>query len=648
MTKPSLSDRIKSSVDSSNVVDATLKTNERVLARVTDGIYRQPGSALRELVVNAYDADASRVVVRTDRPRFSTIRVEDDGLGMTPEAVAHLLENIGGSAKRRSEGAELGVTSLDDPLVSPGGRRLIGKIGIGLFSVSQLTQSFQISTKVKSDRLRTVATVVLRQYADTAGPGSEEDGQRYEAGKVKIWREPATDVDGHGTAIVLDNIRPQTRRTLQSNGIWSGVEASEVQEAEVRGPIQVPPKFHIGRIVAGDDGDSLRAIRNGVHAVPWTTSSAPDVAFRLLVDAVWESIGQSTRNPQIETLFDYYLQMVWQLSLSVPLAYVDGHPFEISFGSTTHTYSVPASRREAATEVKLKKGESLATRCGLSTHEVDGESPFEVIVDDLLLARPLRFKDLPTTGHALKKPILFVGKCRETFEGTPVALSGGPLDFEAYLLWNPKIAPTEHQGSLIRIHGASGTLFDSTFMRYQVSEQTRKQQTSCEIFVSEGLEGALNIDRESFNFAHPHVVFLTNWLHNALRKLATTQKALAAAVRETERQKKDDEYEEKLDDIVRDSWTEATGDEDLIPPRINFGPADGKAPSGQDDITLDRDRVLGEQEPRRGSPKPSKVERQLSAIANVLTAHGLATELSSERLEDVLRAIRQILQAEET
>lgn len=648
MTKPSLSDRIKSSVDSSDVIETTLKTSERVLARVTDGIYRQPGSALRELVANAYDADASRVVVRTDRPRFSTIRVEDDGLGMTPEAVAHLLENIGGSAKRRTVGAELGVTSPDDPLVSPGGRRLIGRIGIGLFSVSQLTQSFQISTKVKGDQFRTVATVVLRQYADVGAPDGEEDGERYEAGKVKIWREPATDVDGHGTAIVLDNIRPQTRRTLQSNEIWSGVEAAEAQDAEIRGPIPLPPQFHIGRIIDGDDGDALRTIPGGVQAVPWATSSAPNAAFRSLVDAVWDSIGQSTRNPQIEILFDYYLQMVWQLALSVPLAYVDGHPFEISFGSTTHTYSVPVARKEAATEVKLKEGESLAARCGLTSHEVDGARPFEVFVDDLLLARPLRFKDLPTTGHALKKPILFVGKCRETFKEIPTALSGGPLDFEAYLLWNPKIAPTEHQGSLIRIHGASGTLFDPTFMRYQVSEQTRKQQITCEIFVTEGLEYALNIDRESFNYAHPHVVFLTNWLHNALRKLASTQKALAAAVRETERQKKDDVYEEKLEDIVRGSWTEATGDEDLIPPRINFGPADGTAPSGQDDITLDRDRVFGEQEPRRGTPKPSKVERQLSAIANVLTAHGLTAELSSERLEDVLRAIRQILQAEET
>ena len=41
---------------SESPVKTVLRTDERVLARVTDGIYRQPGSALRELVSNAYDA----------------------------------------------------------------------------------------------------------------------------------------------------------------------------------------------------------------------------------------------------------------------------------------------------------------------------------------------------------------------------------------------------------------------------------------------------------------------------------------------------------------------------------------------------------------------------------------------------------------
>src|ERR1035438_8646904 len=124
---------IRASRSSDEVVHTTLQTDERVIARVTDGIYRQPASAIRELISNAYDADATRVIIKTDAPRFERISVEDDGDGMEPEALAHLLLHIGGSAKRSETGPTLGITSPTDPMRSRGGRRLIGKIGIGMF-----------------------------------------------------------------------------------------------------------------------------------------------------------------------------------------------------------------------------------------------------------------------------------------------------------------------------------------------------------------------------------------------------------------------------------------------------------------------------------------------------------------------------------
>lgn len=125
-------------------VYTTLSTNERVIARVTDGIYREPSAALRELISNAYDADATQVVIKTNAPWFDRIMIEDNGLGMRPEVLAHLIKNIGGSAKRTLQGEELGISRNDDTTLSPSGRKLIGKLGIGLFSVSQLTRSFQI------------------------------------------------------------------------------------------------------------------------------------------------------------------------------------------------------------------------------------------------------------------------------------------------------------------------------------------------------------------------------------------------------------------------------------------------------------------------------------------------------------------------
>jgi DNA-cytosine methyltransferase len=454
-------------------VQTTLRTDQRVLARVTDGIYRQPGSALRELVSNAYDADARRVVIKTDRPRFNTISIEDDGLGMSPAIVAHLIRHIGGSAKRTAEGAGLGLTDAADATLSPGGRKLIGRIGIGLFSVAQLTDRFQIITKTGGDPFRTVATVVLKQFSEDADGSAGDDG--YEAGKVNIWREPAVDEAARGTSIVLMDIRPQTRDTLRSRDLWAAVDADQALGPDESRGLK-PPRFHIGR-VDPDHPDVVRGEADAVDSVPWERGDSPDTAFKKLVSAVWAEAQQgAVPNPQLEQIFDYYLRMAWlQLGLAIPARYVDGHPFDIPFDGSVYAFQLPEDLRTPPKEVELSGSRTVREVLKLGAGSTEGDD-FEVIVDDLRIERPLRFQHLPTTSHQVKKPILFTGHCREEFPTIPKALSSGPLEFDAYLLWAPKIVPTEHQGVLIRIHGSSGTLFDPTFMRYQVSELTRLRQ----------------------------------------------------------------------------------------------------------------------------------------------------------------------------
>ena len=144
------------------VVRTRLKTSDRVIARVTDGIYRQPASALRELISNAWDADANQVTILTDAP----------GVGMSYEMLSRLVHSIGGSSKRTSEAPQLGVSAHNDPDRTPGGRPFIGKIGIGLFSISQLARRFRIVTKTKDTYYRLVADVRLRAYSATATTNS--------------------------------------------------------------------------------------------------------------------------------------------------------------------------------------------------------------------------------------------------------------------------------------------------------------------------------------------------------------------------------------------------------------------------------------------------------------------------------------------
>jgi len=395
-----LVERIKVSQGANDVAQTTLKTDERVIARVTDGIYRQPGSSLRELISNAYDADATRVVIKTDAPRFERISVEDDGHGMGPEALAHLLFHIGGSAKRNADGPSLGITSATDPMFSPNGRRLIGKIGIGLFSVSQLTHSFQIITKIKGDAYRTVATVALRQYSDEDVALEQYGEDKFESGKVNIWREKAADTEVHGTTVILTSIRPQARDTLRSRDVWSVIEQNESQpESEERQTID-PPRYHIGRV--DSSGDFLKKTAGHAWALPWEKGDAPDEAFRKLVQSVWNEVEQSTPNPQLDRIFDYYLRMVWQLSLAVPLPYVDGHLFDMDLDGWADAFMLSNQLKGTAQKIDLAGGGPIRNKADLKD-PVDLISEFDVFFDDLKLFRPLRFKGLPTTNNALKK-----------------------------------------------------------------------------------------------------------------------------------------------------------------------------------------------------------------------------------------------------
>ena len=639
-TDAALADDIKGS-SSESPVKTVLQTDERVLARVTDGVYRQPGSAIRELVSNAYDADAKQVVIKTDRPRFRTLSVEDDGMGMTPAVLANLLHHIGGSAKRSREGSELGIAKAGDPTRSPSGRRLIGKIGIGLFSVSQLTHRFQIITKTADDPFRTIALVVLRQYSDEGVPRPNEE-EAYEAGLVTIWRERVTDVDSHGTTIILTDMRQQTRDTLQSRGLWAAVDSDPAPAPSEAKDLR-PPDFHIGRVRA-DDADVLQGDADAYDSLPWSRDDRPEVAFERLVKAVWQHVDRGTPNPQLEHIFDYYLRMVWQLSLAIPARYVLGNPFDLLLQDKLYLFEMPQSGRATPVEFELTDDETIRMSKSIGS-AADVGSDFTVLVDDLRLARPLAFTDLPETSHAVKKPILVVGRCREEFDGVPPEFAGGPLEFEAYLMWAPKIAPTEHQGVLIRVHGSSGTLFDPTFLRYQVSEQTRLRQISCEIFVSEGLEAALNIDRESFNYAHPHVVYITRWLHASLRRVATVQKRIAAEIRAATREAAAVEEEEALSSVAVRAWQDESDDLGAEPPPVEFADAaDEPTPAKLGAYRFRRGPIFGEREGRRTS-RDDAAERKLRAIVQVLAAYGILESLTDQQQERLLTGMRQILEA---
>jgi len=640
---PTLAEELRAKQSSGEHHHAKLKTDERVLARVTDGIYRQPASALRELISNAYDADAANVWIDTDAPRFQQIVISDDGNGMTLEALANLIEHIGGSPKRTALASTMGLARPGDESRSPGGRKLIGKIGIGLFAVAQLTRHFQIVTKREGDKHRLVADILLKTYSeDTLANIKAGDKATFDTGDVDIWSEKASDQDAHGTQVVLLDLKDYARGLLQSRDRW---QRDVLDGKEADKPFMEPPAYHIGSIDL-KTGNT----RQDDAKLPWDQKDEPAKRFQKLYQAILDEVGESTSDPSVEEAFDYYLQMLWTLALSAPLEYVTKHPFDLGSKDGIQFFSLSNVPKGQAAELKLTSAKKTVRAAAGLTDPGDQNTPFNVHIDGVQLLRPIRFTDLPTkSSAAFTKPMLFAGKCEPALGSLPSEVTGGAkLSFEAYFFWSPKVVPKENNGILVRIAGSSGTLFDDSFMHYEIAEQTRLRQITAEVFVLEGLDAALNIDRESFNYSHPHYQFLARWVHRALRQVTNKHKELGSAARQARRGRETETKLESIQEAVSGALSELGEEAPASPTPVEFEKSPGSVPDKKEKrkkgtIVFQTAEVF--RDTTKSSTEHQVLEEKMKAVAQILDAYGILENLDYDRQATLLRAICNIFLA---
>ena len=618
-----LADDIRQSVESQDDVTTELSTSQRIIARVTDGIYREPWAAFRELIANAYDADASYVRIETGVPEFENVSVRDDGLGMSPETLAYVLKNIGGSSKRIQTGVSLNTVNPSENDKSPGGRLLIGKIGIGLFAIAQLTQHFQIITKSRGEDIRTSATFRLHTHDEK---NFETMDQEYVAGQVTIKSEFVQDDEknSQGTTIVLYTLRREVRRALQSFQRW---EASFL-DTESGENIRNVPKYHIGCQIESDEIQSEDLKPN----YPWEPAEEPDSKFSSLFERVSENPSRGAMSANLEQ-FDEYLKLVWNLSLSLPLEYIEKHPFDISGSDDLIFFDIPSVGQ--ASRIELSNNETLRMHVERSSEDEllfdhnDSQLSFSVVIDGIALKRPIRLSHKLLKKSRIRAPVMAIARVKNTFSDEQLVRAGGQLSFDAYLYWNSQIVPKETAGVLVRVRQASGTLFDRTFMNYQVSEQTRLRQITAEIFVHEGLDSAINIDRESFNYSHPHYLYIQKWLHKALRLLVNRLKSLASEDLNREKKVRLRAAKSTLYAKADEVWYRRYGEE-------------ADPPVSRPERTSSKLGEIGGVVVPWTPNDESKNVDEATALAIVLEAYGVLSDLSAKERSDLIIDILNI------
>src|ERR1700751_615791 len=104
-----------------------IRVHEKALGHLSRGLYRSPASALRELVSNAWDANATMVTINTNYPNFYQLSIEDNGNGFNKKDFEQLMQGgIGNSQKRPAD------------LKLLNGRPVIGRFGIGMLGIAQM------------------------------------------------------------------------------------------------------------------------------------------------------------------------------------------------------------------------------------------------------------------------------------------------------------------------------------------------------------------------------------------------------------------------------------------------------------------------------------------------------------------------------
>lgn len=111
-------------------------------------------------------------------------------------------------------------------------------------------------------------------------------------------------------------------------------------------------------------------------------------------------------------------------------------------------------------------------------------------------------------------------------------VDGEPLAYQGYIFWQRKqVQPSTIRGIQIYIRDVGIGLYDNTLMKYStVNPDSRAMQMSGEIYVEEGLERALNVDRNSFRETDAHYLALQQHLSKILGSTRRTDGVMGMAV----------------------------------------------------------------------------------------------------------------------
>jgi len=240
-----LPDNIPVSVDKSHII------------ALGEKLYAESIELIRELVNNAYDADASEVQVTVEPDR---IVIEDNGSGMNYEGLVQYF-NIGSPEKRSRDRS---------PRFN---RVLIGQFGIGKFASLAAARQFAVLTRCREFAARVIF-----------------DKEKWAADK-DTWHLPLELVDparreGNGTTVTLTNLSRSFDEGEVEQRLLTGTPLRARSFKVFMNGRLVTPRSLTGIRLPVLEGTPFGAIHGEVVIVPTTAADPKDLGIEVRVKGV--------------------------------------------------------------------------------------------------------------------------------------------------------------------------------------------------------------------------------------------------------------------------------------------------------------------------------------------------------------------------
>jgi len=132
-----------------------MKVAAQIIQHLSKGIYSNPANCVKELINNSFDADANKVIVRA-KPEFNTFSITDDGDGMNYVDFNTKFLWISRSDKR---------DKVENTKKFK--RPIIGKIGIGFISVSEICDKMIVISSKRGEKFKFQAEIDFEKFKKT-------------------------------------------------------------------------------------------------------------------------------------------------------------------------------------------------------------------------------------------------------------------------------------------------------------------------------------------------------------------------------------------------------------------------------------------------------------------------------------------------